>query len=417
MKNLILILILALIAMSGSSQNLIDIYKKGTVHLVPDENYGLKNDWDEVLETNKDPINSTSMVDSNSLIVLPDGSVVVNHKYRNFYSKFSPDGTFQKVFNVTRSNGEVVENTNAIEGIINNNTFFTGTDITGNILCFDFDGNYKKTLVLDYMTRQMIALPNNKIAVVGRWASGTDKARDFIALVDYNTNEEKIVWDNFTDRKRTVDFFVTRDGAVITSPPSVIEISTVSTEAQIACVNNELVVVHPTTGEISIYDLEGNLISNEKLDWTINYISAEELKAAQQKAIDNYKTIATARVLEWANADEYKSAIDSIVHNMESDLAKITDPQSIPMVATIIKDSDDNLLIFEYPKKEGANKFHVWIYENSGQFVGECTFVCDDYELEINPSKMVFHDGYIYALQKKKNTSGVPLRLVRFRLM
>jgi hypothetical protein len=52
-----------------------------------------------------------------------------------------------------------------------------------------------------------------------------------------------------------------------------------------------------------------------------------------------------------------------------------------------------------------------------GMFIGESTFVCDDYDLEINPSKMVFHNGYIYGLQKLKNATGVPLRLVRFKLM
>jgi hypothetical protein len=68
------------------------------------------------------------------------------------------------------------------------------------------------------------------------------------------------------------------------------------------------------------------------------------------------------------------------------------------------------------PKEKDANRFHVWVYNNGGQFEAECTFTCDDYHLNISPSKMVFHDGYLYALQVLKETEGNPLRLVRFKL-
>ena len=73
-------------------------------------------------------------------------------------------------------------------------------------------------------------------------------------------------------------------------------------------------------------------------------------------------------------------------------------------------------MFFEFPKEVNANKFNVWIYKEDGKFVGQSSFVCDDYDLQIKPSKMVFRDGYIYALQTLKKASGVPLRLVRFKL-
>jgi len=101
---------------------------------------------------------------------------------------------------------------------------------------------------------------------------------------------------------------------------------------------------------------------------------------------------------------------------MESDLEKISKPIPIPFFSTIIKDSDDNLLYFEYPKKANKNAFNVWVFEEGGKFVCKSSCKCDDYELEINPSKMVFKNGYLYALQKKKDVTGNPLRLVRFNL-
>ncbi len=101
---------------------------------------------------------------------------------------------------------------------------------------------------------------------------------------------------------------------------------------------------------------------------------------------------------------------------MEADFINITEPYEIPVFSTVIKDSDDNLLFFEFAKKNYENKFNVWILNNNGEFIAKSSFVCKDYKLEIKPSKMVFHNGYIYAIIEKKNEKGNPLRLVRFIL-
>ena len=66
-----------------------------------------------------------------SLIIMPDGSVIVNHRYRNYYTKFSPSGKFEKEFGILNSKGVQFKKTDAIEGIINNNTFYTGLDNMG----------------------------------------------------------------------------------------------------------------------------------------------------------------------------------------------------------------------------------------------------------------------------------------------
>jgi len=114
--------------------------------------------------------------------------------------------------------------------------------------------------------------------------------------------------------------------------------------------------------------------------------------------------------------EENKKMLETMVKQMEADLDKITTPLPIPVFSNIIKDSDGNLLFFEIPEKDGANKFNVWIYQNGGQFICQSSFECDDYDLFIAPSRMVFHNGYIYALQTLKDVEGNPLRLVRFKV-
>ena len=421
MKKLIFTIFLAVTTLSVSAQKLFDVYKKGTVKLVPDTEYGQGNNWVNVFKTYYDTIYSTPMGNRKSLKIMPDGSVIVNHRYRNFYSKFSPTGNFEKEFGIINSKGVQYKKINAIEGIINNNTFFTGLDNMGNMICFDFNGNYKKTLNLNYMTRQMIPLPNNKIAVVG-WVLWSNKIREFVALVDYETNVEKVIWEYFTDRPEITNerklfnySYKFKKGGMIGCTTMPFSKSTgMSSPPNIECVGNKLIVGIPTTGEILVYDLEGKLISKDKIEWAKNYISVDEQKEIQLKAIEKYKRSESESL--WGPAEEQKAALEYMIREMELDLTKISEPIPMPIFSTILKDSDGNLLFFEYPKEENANKFNVWVYENGSKFVCQSSFVCDDYNLEINPSKMVYHNGYIYGLQLMKNTSGVPLRLVRFRL-
>jgi hypothetical protein len=359
-----------------------------------------------------------------SLKILPDGSVIVNHTYRNFYSKFSPTGKFEKEFGIINTKGEQFKKINAIEGIINNNTFFTGLDNMGNMICFDFNGKYIKTLKLNYMTRQMIPLPNNKIAVVG-WVIWSDRFRDFVSIVDYDSNVEKIIWEHFTTRSKDVTQrtlfnypYKFKKGGMMscTTMPFSKNIG-LNSPPTIACVGNNLTVAIPTTGEIFVYDLEGKLKSEDKIEWNTNSISVEEQKEIQKKAIEKYKNIKNSKSEKLMGpADESDAVLDYMIKEMEIDLNKISEPIPLPGFSTIIKDSDGNILFFEYPKAENANKFNVWVYENGGKFVCQSSFICDDYNLEINPSKMVFHNGYIYGLQLLKNTNSVPLRLVRFKV-
>lgn len=424
MKKIIAVFALALFTLTGSGQKLMEFYKKGTVKLVPDQEYAQGNQWSKVFETYNDTLYGKPMGNRKTLTMMPDGSVVVDHPYRNFYSMFSPNGKFVKEFGVKNSNGIQFKKINQIQGIVNNNTFYTGLDNMGNMICFDFNGKYVKTLKLDYMTKQMITLPNNKIAVVG-WVLWKEKIREFVSIVNFDTNEEKVIWEHFTDRRGepgkesklfNYSYFFKERGAYMISTMPYSKSTGMSAPPIIETTGNQLIVVIPESGEINMFDLNGNKVGKEKVEWANNYISVDEQKEIQQKAIDKYKSIKNPMFASWVSPEENELALKMIINNMEQDLQKIKDPLPIPVISTIIKDSDGNLLFFEYPKEENANKFNVWVMQDGGKFICQSSFVCDDYELQINSSKMVFHNGMIYGLQKLKKTDGVPLRLVRFKL-
>ena len=426
MKKIFITLLLVCFTMIVSAQNLLDLYKSGTVKLTPDTEYAKSNDWDKVFKTYYDTLYNKPMGNRKSLVILPDGSVVVNHAYHNYYSKFSPDGTFQKEFGIINSKGNRFKRTQYIAGIVNNNTFYTGLNNMGNMICFDFEGNYKKTLKLNYMAHQMRALPNGKIAVVG-WVIWKAKFRDFVAIVDYETNEEKVIWEHFTNRGEfgkhdklfNYSYRFKEQGAISCSTMPFSKSLGLVARPEIACVNNQLVVANPNNGEIMTFDLYGNLISKKQMDLANNQISVEEQKTIQLKAIERFKSMNPLRYEGFVGkvtAEESRKVHNYLISEMEADLKKITKPIEKPYFSTMIKDSDDNLLLFEYAEKQGGNKFNVWIYKDGGEFICKSSFVCDDYELQIHPGKIVFRDGYIYGLQILKNATGVPLRLTRFKL-
>ncbi|MFA9389003.1 MAG: hypothetical protein ACERKD_04320 [Prolixibacteraceae bacterium] len=425
MKKLTIILIIAFIASQGRSQNLIDIYKKGTVKLVPDTEYGKGNEWDKVFTSYFDTLYSKPMGNRKSITITPDGSIAIDHAYHNYFSKFDPNGKFIKEFYITSETGYQYKKTSGIAGVVNDNTFFGGLDNLGRMLCFDFDGNYKKTLKLDYMVKQIVSLPNSKIAVVG-WVIWKDKFRDFVSIVDYETNEEKIIWDHFTERCGDIgdhcelfkySYKFKAGGAVSLSTMPFANRLGMQSPPKIESIGNHLIIAYPETGEIVVCDLNGKVLSKKQLNSTTNMLTIAEQKEIQQTAIDKYKNFdkpffKTSKM----SPEEGQKAMQTLIGQMEDDLAKIKDPIPLPYFSNIIKDSDGNLLIYEFPKEENANKFNVWVMKNGGEFVCQSTFVCDDYELEINPSKFVFHDGYVYGLQKLKNAEGMPLRLQRFKL-
>jgi hypothetical protein len=268
----------------------------------------------------------------------------------------------------------------------------------------------------------MIPLPNNKIAVVG-WVLWSNKIREFVSIVDYETNAEKVIWEYFTDRPEITNerklfnyTYKFKNGGMVacTTMPFSTSLG-MSSSPMVESVGNKLIVAIPSSGEILTYDLEGKLISKDKIGWTRNYISVEEQKEMQQKAIEKYKNSKSEKL--GGPSEEQEAALEYMIKEMEIDMNKISEPIPMPTFSTIIKDSDGNLLFFEYPKEEGANKFNVWVFENGGKFICQSSFVCDEYNLEINPLKMVFSNGYIYGLQIIRNANGVPLRLARFKVI
>ena len=185
----------------------------------------------------------------------------------------------------------------------------------------------------------------------------------------------------------------------------------------IASSGNKILLAFPDNGELWEYDLNGNLLAKKRLGWTREPVSVEDQKRNLREEIEKVKTMKFGKARNTNTEEELAEAKAKFLKEMEEDLGRITTTLPRPCLSTVIKDSDGNLLYFEYPKEKDSNLFHVWVYANGGSFVCQCRFVCDEYDLVINPSKMVFRNGYLYSLQNAKGAKGMPMRLVRFKLV
>jgi len=426
MKKLFVFIFFMLLMHDVSAQSLMDVYKKGVVKLTPDTEYAQSNDWDKIFETKHDNYRGLADNPTKNIVMMPNGSVVLNYFHRNYYLMFDENGKFVKEFGITGTTRHLqkLHSTRAytmISGVINNNLFF-GCNNNADIVCFDFKGKYVKTLNPKYPSREMIPMTDNKIAMVGM-TGRRDKNRtcNFVAIMDYQTGEQKIVWEHFTEKtkkgtRRMFDYSYTskKGGFSIITMPFIPYLGILP--PQIAFVNDRLIVVLQHSNEILIYDVNGKLLSKESIKWGKKYLSVEEQKEIQKKAIEKYSDRKNMSSPSWFTQEEYTKAIEIMLKQMEEDLNKITAPLPLPVFSNIIKDSDGNLLFFEMPETAGGNKFNVWVYQNGGKFVCQSSFECDDYDLFIAPSRMVFHNRYIYALQTLKKADGNPLRLVRFKV-
>ena len=418
----------------GYSQNLLDIYKNGKVKLVPEANYAQDNDWNQVFRSYYDKMYDTYVGKRKYVTVLSDGSVVVSHSYTDYYTLFDKNGNFVREFSI--STGKNKKLMKPIVGALNDKVLYTKADNLGKIHFVDLQGNIKKIVTIKYSVYDILPLPGDRLLVTG-FVVGK-KCRDIVSIVDYNTGDQKVIYSHWWEDGRystssageDVPFFYRKkleNGSefMIGYHPAdavmPVGLRQSSIRVRIALVKQKIVVAAPSVNQVITYDLNGVELGRMSIPFGKKELSVEEQKKILRKQIEDTKNNTNSTSVQDGSmnveSEEYKKVImPELVKKMEKDMALITEPVTLPVFTTLIKDSEDNLLFFEIPETKGGNKFNVWVYQDGGEFVCQSSFVCDDYDLVINVDRMAFHNGYLYSVQDKKGAKGIPMRLVKFRL-
>ena len=182
MKNLLFIIVLAIATCFQVDAQVIK--------LVPDETYGVGNDWNKIFDTYYDTLDGRPNGLRKQLVVFDDGKAIVSHATRNRYSLFDSNGKFLK--NITlysADKGKKPRNLQPVEGKLGN-LYFTKANNTGDIYLFDNNGLIVKELKIKYQALEMLALDDHHIAIYGG-TSWTNKYRHLVSLLDTKTGKEK----------------------------------------------------------------------------------------------------------------------------------------------------------------------------------------------------------------------------------
>ena len=149
----------------GYSQNLVEIYKNGAVKLVPETNYAQDNNWNQVFRSYYDKMYDTYIGKRKYVTVLSDGSVVVSHSYKDYYTLFDKDGNFVREFSISTGKNKKLQK--PIVGALNDKILYTKADNLGKIHFVDLQGNIKKIVTIKYSFYDILPLPGDRLLVTG----------------------------------------------------------------------------------------------------------------------------------------------------------------------------------------------------------------------------------------------------------
>lgn len=408
MKKLKVLLIIVGFALQTSGQSLLDIYKTGTLKLVPEEEYAKGVSWDVVFPDSQKklkglPTDLHESVDLNknlavglnkSLAVAPDGSVFVGNKSSHSISKFDPKGQFLFTFGKQGKGEEDFKGNPTMGGVVGGKYVFT-FEVNGHVKLFTLDGKFVKNIKLDYMPLRAVALQSNGIAVLGH-VPMKNSVRYVITVINPDTGETEIIkkFDNLWGREYSL---------VLKKPQFVISFIPMFSK-------EDLIIRGLPDGNI----LFGTTFSNSLSVFSPNGKHVKDVTL-------EYKSLPYPEDLK----KEFVTRMEQRVHDgkfTKDDIEPIYGEnffrKTMPYYYNFMVDAEGNILVFKFTDEDVDHKFNVYTYDGSGKFVGEVTLESTGYSmaLEYRIENVVFHNDKAIGILNLQKDSSVPPQLLRFHL-
>ncbi|MBI9053698.1 MAG: hypothetical protein JEY96_07755 [Bacteroidales bacterium] len=389
MKNILFLFILLFCISELQGQSLIEVYKKGSIELIPDNKYAADTDWNTLFSDRNQIKNGNPIGKMKSISVSQNGELFVGN-YSNYkIYKFDNHGNFIKEFGKEgRKESEFLYRP-TLQGILDNKFVFT-SDHHGRILFFDLNGNFKKMVKIDYMPLQIIPLKDNKIAIWGNVAYKGD-TKYIVSIKDINTGKEKIVDSYFNSLIKLKPLIVKdKNGYLYGFSPSGVKDKTIIERT----FDGNLIIGHNVESTLSLFSPYGDLI----------------------KTIDLHKS--PIKTTEKDKEKFLKTAKDYLIKKdlYEENKALLNDPkiypETYPIFYAIKTDPEDNILIFNYSEEEG-NSFLV--FDKKGTFICESKLNSDNLKLDINSRFSTFEISAngLYAFVKVIDSKTSEIKIIK----
>ncbi len=372
--------------------NLMEIYKKGTIKLIPSPGFGKGIDWESLFyDSYKD------------MAVAEEGSIFVSNDRQHNIFKFNTSGKHIGTY------GRLGEGPGDLYfpgdlSILDGRYLVIGDyPMKQRLSIFDFFGKCMKVLKTDHSVYFSIALKKNKIAYIyykfhntgdslkARKSKQTIIIKDTISGKEFPVLSREFVEKNFvmigelmcsiTDNSETGDLFINRT------------------------LDGNLLVGSSNTPDIHIYSPEGKLLSSFRLQIKPIPVTEEYLK----KFKDYFMT---------DKINERPALSPELIKKYEKLSYKDYFDPYLPFYREILVDGDGNILIFKTSECfEKCNEVFQ-AYSPGGKYICETTLDKGDYDFKIDSrfKNIVFTKKAIFGLFQLKNSEDISLRLVKVDL-
>lgn len=414
MKQIIFTIISGLFIIQLQAQSLQDFYKEGEIRLVPETDYAQGNNWNDIFssygEVGEDSNREIGKI--KKIVLAPDGSVFMSHK--NLYEiwKFDPTGNLVEKFGEKGGKTGQFPMLPTVYAVLDNQYVFT-SDVNARVKIFDLDGNFIKQFSFDFMPLDVAPLSNGKVAIHGHVPWEGQQTRYIIAVLDITEEKYKIIHSEF----RVQSDFTHSDK---------IQIALQYNREQLATNGKDRIYfAHPRNGSVLVYSPDGEQLDSFTLYTEPKSVTDEDVEKNYERLAANIEEVkirmeddVEIRILE--GGESITLTLDEFGSRMDTELEWYADKNNyestFPYFSSIVVDSDDNILAFQFTSDDISNEFVVSTFNNKGEKIARASFFSDQYDFSFIPSAFQFYDGKVIAVCTEKNSSGVPLRLMKFSL-
>ncbi|MDR1369160.1 MAG: hypothetical protein LBJ72_03380 [Dysgonamonadaceae bacterium] len=400
---------LFLLTLNLQAQKLLDVYRNGIVRLTEVEEYGQKNNWEQIFFDYTKMSGQKQIGKVKNIAVAPDGSVFMSDLTTYTIAKFDKDGNFQKRFGQKGGKNKDFLYDPAISGVLDNKYVIT-YDLQGRIQLFTLNGDFVKLVKLDYIPNRIVPLKDSYVAIKG-FVVTTKGSKQFIEIRNLDTGSKKMIWQRMDVYQ--IKRVIIGSNSYLMKEPFLFYSKKYYDPMIERNKKGELIVAFSESGEIAQYSPTGTLLRKFKSDVEPLSVSVEELKSNIERAKQQMEKEMDDDKLK---PEEKEKMIKEYVSRANSRIESGMYQETMPCFSSFIVDSDDNLLLFEF-SREKDNQFRVHTLDQQGKSVATSSFQSDHYSLSFIPGKFTFFNGCIYAVGMVKEGGGeVPLRLVKFEI-
>ena len=195
----------------------------------------------------------------------------MSHKNYHEIWKFNSQGKLSNRFGKYGGQPDQFPMLPRIQPIIGDKYYLT-SDVHARLKFFELDGDYVKTIKLDYMTNRIQPINDDKLLVGGSvlWKKGW---REIISIVDIETGEEDIIFSQFRDRGNftLIEFEHNEDvpTSVVAYPNDdiiYIPFSNYFLHPKVVfSPQGDIIIANGKTGAVAVYNSSGSLVNEFKL--------------------------------------------------------------------------------------------------------------------------------------------------------